>query len=91
MAEVEAALAGRHLGNVGVELSQAVREGLGLSLPAYRIVHRLAQSLAYRLRELDAHIAEMSASEGGPPEDDLDRLRRIFFTDWGPAASQGRI
>ena len=61
------------------------------SLPAYRIVHRLAQSLANRLRELDAHIAEMSASEDGPPEDDLDRLRRIFFTDWGPAASRGRI
>src|SRR5437762_4848731 len=33
------------------------------SLPAYRIVHRLAQSLANRLRELDAHIAEMSRSE----------------------------
>ena len=61
------------------------------SLPAYRIVHRLAQSLAYRLRELDAHIAAMSASEDGPAEDDLDRLRRIFFTDWGPAASQGRM
>jgi len=58
------------------------------SLPAYRIVHRLAQSLANRLRELDAHIAEMSASEDGPPEEDLDRLRRIFFTDWGQAAQR---
>lgn len=61
------------------------------SLPAYRIVHRLAQALAHRLRELDAHIAQMSANEGNPAsEDDLDRLRRIFFTDWG-AARRGNI
>ena len=61
------------------------------SIPAYRIVYRLAQALALRLRELDADIAAMSASEGGPPEDDLDRLRRIFFTDWGAGRPQGTI
>ena len=58
------------------------------SLPAYRIVHRLAQALAQRLRQLDAHIAQMSAGVSATAtEDDLDRLRRIFFTDWGATAS----
>ena len=62
------------------------------SLTAYRIVYRLAQALAHRLRELDAHIAQMSATDGGPvTEDDLDRLRRIFFTDWGAAAHRGSV
>jgi anaerobic selenocysteine-containing dehydrogenase len=51
-----------------------------------------AAALAQRLRELDAHIAQMGGNEGGPPsEDDLDRLRRIFFTDWGAAARRGNI
>jgi CRP-like cAMP-binding protein len=71
---------------------EAIRELLRAdSLPAYRIVHRLAQALAHRLREVDAHIAQMSTNDGSrATEDDLDRLRRIFFTDWG-AARRGNI
>jgi CRP/FNR family cyclic AMP-dependent transcriptional regulator len=62
------------------------------SLTAYRIVYRLAQALAHRLRELDAHVAQMSGSDGSAvTEDDLDRLRRIFFTDWGAAAHRGSV
>jgi CRP-like cAMP-binding protein len=63
------------------------------ALPAYHIAYRLAQALAQRLRELDAHIAQMSSLEGDRTagEDDLDRLRRIFFTDWGAAAPRGSI
>jgi len=63
------------------------------SMPAYRIVYRLAQALAQRLREIDAHIAQMSWDDADPvaAEDDIDRLRRIFFADWGAAAPRGSI
>jgi CRP-like cAMP-binding protein len=55
------------------------------SLPAYRVVYRLAEALAHRLREIDAHIAQLSwdDADASAAEDDLDRLRRIFFADWG--------
>lgn len=63
------------------------------SLPAYRVAYKLGQAMAQRLREVDAHIAQMSSNGGGQTttEDDIDRLRRIFFADWGAAAPRGRI
>jgi len=73
---------------------QQIRELLRAdSLPAYRIVFRLAQALAQRLRELDAHIAKLSWDDVDPSaaEDDLDRLRHIFFADWGAATPPGRF
>ena len=57
------------------------------SLPALRIMHRLAQALAYRLRALDAQIAQMTDERWPGTEDDLARLRRIFFTDWAATSS----
>lgn len=57
----------------------------GSSLAAFRVVHNLAKVLAERLRAADAQIAEL-CKDGSPAqvaEDDLDRLRKIFFTDWG--------
>ena len=59
------------------------------SVPALRVVRNLARVLAARLRSADIQIAEM-CKDGGPSvvaEDDLDRLRRIFFSDW--AVSSG--
>lgn len=55
------------------------------SLPAYRVIHNLAHVLATRLRAADAQIAKMCEEESASTvaEDDLDRLRRIFFTEWG--------
>jgi CRP/FNR family cyclic AMP-dependent transcriptional regulator len=67
----------------GAERFQAMlRSG---SLPAYRVVLNLARVLATRLRLAQARLAEMSEGPGGSvvAEDDLDRLHRIFFTDWG--------
>lgn len=65
---------------------QAFRDLLDAgSLAAYGVVHNLAKVLAVRLRAADAQIAELC--KNGPAaqvvEDDLDRLRKIFFTDWG--------
>jgi CRP-like cAMP-binding protein len=55
----------------------------GDCLPAFRVLYNLAQLLARRLRAADAQLAEMCDPQTPPPaEDDLDRLRRIFFTDW---------
>ena len=56
---------------------------------ACRIIYRLAQALAARLRAADAHIAEMSREDRAAVfDDDLDRLRRIFFTDWALTATK---
>jgi len=56
---------------------------------ACRIIYRLAQALAARLRAADAHIAEMSREDRVAVfDDDLDRLRRIFFTDWALTATK---
>ena len=54
------------------------------SIPALQVVRNLAHVLAVRLREADGHIAEMCKDESSSTvaEDDLDRLRRIFFSDW---------
>jgi CRP-like cAMP-binding protein len=54
------------------------------SIPALRVVRNLARVLAMRLREADGHIAEMCKDDSPSTvaEDDLDRLRRIFFSDW---------
>jgi len=53
-------------------------------VPALRVVANLARVLAARLRAADDHIVELAAKQAsdGAQEDDLDRLRRIFFTDW---------
>ena len=55
------------------------------SLPAFRVVANLARVLAARLRAADDQLIELAAKQAseGAQEDDLDRLRRIFFTDWG--------
>lgn len=55
------------------------------SLPAYRVVCNLARVLATRLRAADAQMAELCGEDGTATvaEDDLDRLRKIFFVDWG--------
>ena len=54
------------------------------SLLAYRVVHNLARILAIRLRAADDLVAELSAGHSESPvaEDDLDRLRKTFFTEW---------
>jgi len=54
------------------------------SLLAYRVVHNLARILAARLRAADDLVSELSAgrSESAVAEDDLDRLRKTFFTEW---------
>ena len=51
---------------------------------AYRVVHNLARVLAARLRAADDLVAELCAgrSEAQVAEDDLDRLRHTFFTEW---------
>jgi CRP-like cAMP-binding protein len=56
------------------------------SIAAYRVVHNMARVLATRLRLAEANLAEKCSDAPGETvvaEDDLDRLRRIFFTDWG--------
>jgi hypothetical protein len=57
----------------------------GNSIPAYRFVLNIARVLATRLRAADTQIAELCVEVTPPlvPEDDLDRLRKIFFSDWG--------
>ena len=54
------------------------------SLPAYRLVANLARVLAARLRTAGDHLIDVEANQSAPiaQEDDLDRLRKIFFTDW---------
>ena len=53
------------------------------SLLAYRVVHNLARVLAARLRAADDLVADLvSGRTSGVAEDDLDRLRRTFFTEW---------
>jgi CRP-like cAMP-binding protein len=63
----------------------------GGSLAAYRLVANLARVLATRLSAADAHMAELvgGSQEGTATvaEDDLDRLRKIFFVDWGMTAN----
>lgn len=52
---------------------------------AYRLVYNLAQVLATRLRSADDLLAELcrADAEASASIDDIDRLRRIFFVDWG--------
>jgi CRP-like cAMP-binding protein len=54
------------------------------SLPAYRLVANLARVLAARLRAAGDHLIDVQGKQSAPvvQEDDLDRLRKIFFTDW---------
>jgi CRP-like cAMP-binding protein len=59
------------------------------SLAAYKVVCNLARVLATRLRAADIQLADL-CSQGTTTvvaEDDLDRLRKIFFVDWGSRAS----
>ena len=58
------------------------------SIPALQVVRNLARVLAARLRSADAQIAEMckDTSASTVAEDDRDRLRRIFFSDWALSA-----
>jgi CRP-like cAMP-binding protein len=53
-------------------------------VPALQVVRNLARVLAARLRSADSQIAELCKDDGASTvaEDDLDRLRRIFFSDW---------
>jgi len=55
------------------------------SVPAYRLVVNLARVLASRLRAADSQLAAIGSQPDAQPvpEDDLDRLRRIFFAEWG--------
>ncbi|HZT07340.1 MAG TPA: cyclic nucleotide-binding domain-containing protein [Chloroflexota bacterium] len=54
------------------------------SLPAYRLVANLARVLASRLRAADEQLVAIASKGSGPAmaEDDLDRLRKIFFAEW---------
>lgn len=54
------------------------------SLAAHRVVHNLAQMLAARLRAAEDLLAQLCGGETPPQmaEDDLHRLRKIFFVDW---------
>ncbi len=54
------------------------------SMPAFRLVLNLARTLAARLRAANDKLAELASNPATPAaEDDLDRLRKIFFADWG--------
>lgn len=50
-----------------------------------RVLYNIAHTLAVRLRAADAHISELSQAtgRGAVVQNDLDRLRNIFFTEWG--------
>jgi len=52
---------------------------------AYRLIYNLAQVLATRLRSADDLLSELCGQSDAASAsiDDIDRLRRIFFVDWG--------
>jgi CRP-like cAMP-binding protein len=59
------------------------------AIAVYRVIYNMAHILASRLRAADVDLAELcNDSQSTVAEDDLDRLRRIFFTEWGTASRQ---
>jgi CRP-like cAMP-binding protein len=65
---------------------QELRELIQTDSPsAYRVVYTLAQVLATRLRSADDLLEELCKNDAAASAsiDDIDRLRRIFFVDWG--------
>ena len=52
---------------------------------AFRVLRNLANTLAARLRSADAHLVDCSQQDvyaSGPVCTDLEKLRKIFLTDW---------
>jgi len=54
---------------------------------AHRVIYNVARILAQRLRDADAELADLcDRAQGAIAEDDLERLRRIFFAEWGTSS-----